>query len=70
MTAVLRHAGSADRVRPGSTYGNQQFAGGGNTRHCVTCNTWRNAGPGWKRAGPLKLWRCPGCVKEKANASR
>lgn len=70
MTAVLRHAGSANPDKPGSAYGNQQFAGSGSTRHCVTCDTWSNAGPGWKRAGPLRLWRCPGCVKEKANASR
>ncbi len=69
MTAVLRHAGSADPGKPGSAYGNQQFAGSGSTRHCVTCNTWSNAGPGWKRAGPLKLWRCPACAQEKANAT-
>lgn len=46
-----------------------RHAGTGNTRHCTTCDTWSNAGPGWKRAGPLKLWRCPACVQEKANAA-
>ena len=66
MTEPLRHAGSADRSKPGSTYGNQQFAGGGNTRHCVTCDTWRPVGGGWKKANALGLVRCPACVQEKA----
>ena len=66
MTEPLRHAGSADRSKPGSTYGNQQFAGGGNTRHCVTCDTWRPVGGGWKKTNALGQMRCPACVQEKA----
>lgn len=69
MTAVLRHAGSAGSDKPGSAYGNQQFAGGGNTRHCVTCNLWRPVGGGWKKANALGQMRCPACVQEKANAT-
>lgn len=70
MTAVLRHAGSADPDKPGSAYGNQQYAGGGVTRHCVTCDTWRPIRAGWKKVNAFGQMRCPACVKEKANASR
>jgi len=70
MTAVLRHAGSADPDKPGSAFGNQQYAGGGTTRHCVPGNHWRSIGGGWKKTGPLKLWTCPECQKERADAKR
>lgn len=67
MTAVLRHAGSANPDKPGTAFGNQQFAGTGNTRHCTTCDTWRPVGGGWKKANAFGQMRCPACVKEKAN---
>lgn len=70
MTAVLRHVGSADPDKPGSAYGNQQYAGGDVTRHCVTCDTWRPIRAGWKKVNAFGQMRCPACVQEKANASR
>lgn len=69
MTAVLRHAGSADPDKPGSAYGNQQYAGGGVTRHCVTCDTWRPIRAGWKKVNAFGQMRCPACAQEKASAA-
>ena len=62
---ILRHAGSAGNAHGPSSYGNRQFMGVGNTRHCVRGDHWVQIGGGWRRQGPLKLWTCPGCQKGK-----
>lgn len=50
-TTILRHAGSRDyTVRPGASFGNQQYAGCGYTRRCGKCGkTASLTGPGWRR---------------------
>lgn len=67
---ALRHTGSADPMRSAREFTNQQYTATGVTRHCHTGNHWHSIGGGWKKTGPLKLWTCPSCQKEKANATR
>ena len=65
MSAVLRHAGSANPDKPGSAYGNQQYAGHGVSRKCDRCCKPVRLGGGWKKYGPGKLlWSCPACTRD------
>ena len=67
-TPILRHAGSGDGTKPASQFTNQQYISTGVTRHCVPGDHWRSIGGGWKKTGPLKLWICPECQKERTDA--
>ena len=65
MSAVLRHAGSANPDKPGSSYGNQQYANHGVSRKCDRCERPVRIGGGWSKFGPGKLlWSCPACTRD------
>jgi len=64
---ILRHAGSANPDRAGSSFGNPQFAGLGSSKICDDCRAPHSFGSGWKKWGPGGvLYRCPQCVIERA----
>ena len=40
----------------------QQFAGNGQTRHCVVCNRHRAQVAGWSLHPRTRMWRCAECT--------